>query len=104
MGRARQIRLDTRLFARAGDGTKFFSAMLHKYAVGDIVAGEDNHDLAALLKRHDEKDEKIGIGICHFEVGDAPDGYGGKCFWIVRNDGTRIDFSFKHCLEAKASD
>lgn len=80
MGRARQIRLDTRLFARASDGTKFFSAMLHKYAVGDIVAGEDNHDLAALLKRHDEKDEKIGIGICHFEVGDAPDGYGGNVF------------------------
>jgi hypothetical protein len=104
MGRVRKIQIDTRLFQKAGDGTQFFSAMLNRYSVGDIVSDTDSRDQNALLKRHDEKDEKIGVGIDRFEVGEAPDGHNGKCFWIVRSDGTRIDFSFKHCLEAKAFD
>ena len=104
MGKRRAIQLETRLFARAGDGTRFFSAMLNRYSVGEVVGSVDAVDLTALLKRHDELEEKIGVGVARFEVADAPDGHGGKCFWIVRNDGSRIDFSFKHCLEAKSSD
>ena len=104
MGTTRKIQIDTRLFERAGDGMAFFRTMLNRYSIGDIVPPGDGIDLSALLKRHNEKDEKIGVGIDHFEVGPAPDGFGGKCFWIVRTDGSRIDFSFKHCLEAKPYD
>jgi hypothetical protein len=104
MGKRRAIRLDTRLFDKAGDGTKFFSAMLNRYSIGEIVSPVDALDLTALLKRHDEMDEKVGTGIAHFEVAAAPDGHDGKCFWIVRSDGSRIDFSLKHCLEARPSD
>ena len=35
---------------------------------------------------------KVGVGIDHIEVG--PDGHYGKCFYIVRLDGTRTDISF----------
>jgi hypothetical protein len=104
MGRTRKIQIDTRLFEKAGDGTAFFRTMLNKYSIGDVVLADDGIELSALLMRHDEKDEKVGVGIGHFEVGAAPDGFGGKCFWIVRIDGSRIDFSFKHCLEAKPYD
>jgi hypothetical protein len=104
MGKRRPIQLDTRLFDKAGDGNKFFSDMLNRYPVGTVVNPVDSLDLSSLLKRHDELDEKIGVGIAHFDVAAAPDGHDGKCFWIVRIDGTRIDFSFKHCLEAKPFD
>lgn len=104
MGRARKIALDTRVFEKVGDATKFFSTMLNRYSVGAYVSDADATDLMALLKRHDERDEKIGSGIDHFEVDAAPDGYPGKCFWIVRTDGSRMDISYKHCLQAKAGD
>lgn len=89
---------------KAGDGTRFFSAMLNRYSIGEVVSPVDTVDLTALLKRHDELEEKIGIGVARLEVAAAPDGHDGKCFWIVRTDGSRIDFSFKHCLEEKPFD
>lgn len=78
--------------------------MLNRYSVGDRVNAADGLDLAALLKRHDEVDEKVGVGIAHFKVDSAPEPYSGKCFWIVRADGSEIDFSFPHCLNAKPYD
>jgi Protein of unknown function (DUF3223) len=104
MGKRRRIQIDTRLFEKAGDGTKFFSDMLNRYSIGAIVSPVDSVDLAALLKRHDELTEKVGVGIDHYEVAAAPEGHDGKCFWIVRSNGSRIDFSFKHCLESKPYD
>ena len=104
MGKARKIKLETRLFEKAGDGMTFFRAMLNRYSVGDAVSAADGIDLSALLKRHDETDEKIGVGIDHFEVDFAPDEFSGRCFWIVRKDGSRIDFSIKHCLAPKPGD
>ena len=35
---------------------------------------------------------KVGVGIDHIEV--RPDGHYGKCFYLVRVDGTRTDISF----------
>lgn len=104
MGKARRIVLSTRTFEKAGDATDFFRAVLHRYSVGGYVSDADAKDLHALLDRHDERDEKVGVGIDHFEVDAAPDGYAGKCFWIVRTDDSRIDFSFTHCLKAKPGD
>ncbi|MER9644734.1 DCL family protein [Mesorhizobium sp. M0239] len=72
--------------------------------VGERVDNFDAPELRALLRRHDEEREKVGSGIDHFEVGDAPDDFGGRCFWIIRTDGSRIDFSFKHCLAPKLGD
>ena len=104
MGKARKIVLQTRSFEKAGDASSFFSAMLNRYSVGNRISDTDGVDLHALLKRPDEWAEKIGSGIRHFEVDGAPDAFAGKCFWIVRSDGSRIDFSFKHCLRAKPFD
>jgi Protein of unknown function (DUF3223) len=104
MGKVRRIALDTRVFEKAGDATSFFSAMLNRYSEGAFVSDTDAKDLVALLKRHDERDEKMGPGIDHFEVDAAPDGYAGKCFWVIRRDGSRIDISYKHCLLPKPFD
>lgn len=104
MGRARRIVLETRTFEKAGDATIYFSAMLKKYSVGARVSETDAYDLRALLKRHDGIVEKTGLGIDHFVVERAPEGHPGKCFWIIRIDGSKTDVSFHHCLERKPYD
>ena len=104
MGKSREIRIDTQTFKKAEDGTTFFRAMLGRYKVGDEVGVPDALHLTALLKRHDEMTQKIGVGIDHFEVDAAPEPFPGKCFWIVRTDGSRDDFSFPHCLKRKPYD
>jgi Protein of unknown function (DUF3223) len=104
MGKARQIILDTRTFDKAGDADAFFSAMLRRYSVGVRVSDIDANELRALLKRHDEKEEKIGVGVAYFKVGFSPDDHPGNCFWIVRTDGSKFSFSFPHCIAAKPYD
>ena len=106
MQRGRPVNLDTRKFEKVGDAQAFFKEMLNRYPIGGIVIGTDKADLRALLRRHKEEQEKIGLGISHFIVDDGPPEYGipTRCFWIIRTDGSRIDFSYKHCLEARAED
>lgn len=104
MGRARSIVIDTKTFPKAGDARIFFSEMLQRYSPGDRVSDEDAAHLTALLRRHDEEAEKVGSGIAHISVGPAPDYFNQRCFWITRTDGSRIDFSYQHCLEKKPGD
>lgn len=107
MGKARKILLTTRAFDKAGDATAFFKDMLNRYPMGGRVNADDAVDLSALLERHDERVEKIGTGIVGFEVntppGDVPQ-FSQRCFWVVRADGTKIDFSIGHCLKAQPYD
>lgn len=107
MGKARSISLTTRSFEKVGDATAFFAAMLNRYNIGDRVNAADTADLSALLARHDELEEKSGKGIAGFEVNlppaDAPQ-FSKRCFWVVRTDGTKIDFSIGHCLKAQPYD
>lgn len=103
----RKIILQTRTFEKAGDAKSFFSNMLNKYQIGQRVSDEDAVELTALLERHDEKHEKIGTGVAYYEVNNPPQEYPRyteKCFWIVRTDGSKIDFSIKHCLDKKPYD
>lgn len=104
MGKARRIVLKTRVFEKVGDATDFFRDMLNRYTIGDRISDGDAEHLKALLERHDEGAEKEGLGIDYFEVGFAPDNHPGQCFWIVRVDGSKIDFSIGYCLKRKPYD
>jgi hypothetical protein len=83
--------------------------MLGRYIVGERVSdAEDHSDLKALLTVYDEavakgEPTKAGIGIDYFEKG-VDDQHPGKtkCFYVVRTDESRIDFSLKHALNAAA--
>lgn len=107
MGKARRITLATRSFDKVGDATAFFTAMLKRYEIGERVSTEDAADLSALLDRHDELQEKVGTGIAGFEVNTPPKDvpqFSKRCFWVIRSDGSKIDFSIGHCLEPKPYD
>ena len=87
-----------------------FKEMLARYIVGEQVSdAEDHSDLRALLMVYDEsvvegQFTKAGSGIDYFEKG-VDDQHPGKtkCFYVVRTDGSRIDFSLKHALYAAAN-
>jgi hypothetical protein len=107
MGKARRITLTTRSFEKAGDATAFFTAMLNRYNIGDRVSAEDATDLCALLGRHDQFEEKAGTGIAGFEVNTPPEDvpqFSRRCFWVIRSDDTKIDFSIGHCLKPRPYD
>lgn len=52
-----------------------------------------------VLSNHVDWDIKVGVGIDHLEV--MPDGYGWKCFKIVRTDNTSTDISFMAALKPR---
>ncbi|MBR0683353.1 DCL family protein [Roseomonas eburnea] len=96
MGRAKPVVLAGRTFSKQGDAWTYFADMLKRYVPGDRVSADDEADLAELLKRHPQADEKIGCGIDHFEVQEAD--YDTQCFRVVRTDGTWERFSFHVCV------
>jgi hypothetical protein len=96
---AKPFTIDTRSFRKKGEATPFFRAMLKRYQPGDRVSDADAADLAALLKCHTEYEDKVGSGIDHFCV--MTNLYNTQSFEIVRADGTRDDFSYKHCITPK---
>ncbi len=96
---AKSFIIDTRSFPKKGDAHEFFKQMLNRYRPGDRVIDSDVADLAALLKCHTEYAAKVGSGIDHFRV--MTNLYNTQSFEIVRTDGTRDDFSYKHCITPK---
>ena len=110
MARAKEVRLaNGRRWPRKGDALKHFKEMLGKYRVGERVHDDSDHDdLANLLQIYDsvlppEMEGKIGSGIAYFEKGVDFE-YPGKtqCFFVVRRDGTRVDFSYIRAIECAA--
>ena len=50
-----------------------------------------------ILKFH-EKYEKKNENFSHFEVGTHPDFKKTRCFFVVKNDGSKEDFSVSKCI------
>ncbi len=84
------------VFPTKGDATKFFQRMLHSYSPGDRVNDLDAPMLLALLSQSEDAEKKIGVGIKEFKV--KLDDWTSQCFELIRNDGTKTDFSYRKCL------
>src|SRR5215216_4869744 len=93
---AKPVTIGTRYFSKQKDALDFFKEILGRYEVGQRVSKQDAIDLLALLARHQDAASKIGSGVDHFKVDN--DGYGGRCFWIVRTDSSETDFTYVRCV------
>jgi hypothetical protein len=110
MGKAKAVRLSNgRSWPKKGDAVDHFKAMLARYRDGSRVSDSDDHsDLAALLDVYDSvlddgEPTKAGIGASHFERRKDQDHPGHtSCFFVVRTDGTSVDFSFRRALDVAA--
>ena len=64
---------------------------------GERVEGNDAEFIKELLQFHDKKDSKLkdydGI-----EVGTHPSFEKTRCFFIVKKDGSKEDFSVTKCI------
>lgn len=96
-----------RAWPKKGDAASHYREMLNRYAVGERVQEPADHsDLVALLTIYDADvprgaPTKSGCGVAFFEKGIDLDHPGQTtCFFVVRTDGTRIDFSISRALDA----
>ncbi|KAF5758947.1 hypothetical protein HanRHA438_Chr16g0747821 [Helianthus annuus] len=80
----------------------FVRMILHssKYASGERLSPEHERTiLERLLPYHPESEKKIGCGINYITVGYHPDFESSRCLFIVRKDGTMVDFSYWKCIK-----
>ncbi|MFH7043333.1 DUF3223 domain-containing protein [Paucibacter sp. JuS9] len=84
--------------------------MLARHSDGARVVDSNDHgDLAALLQVYDsvlsaDEPTKAGLGVSHFERRMDRDHPGHtSCFFVVRIDGTSIDFSTRRALDVAGS-
>ncbi|SDC54211.1 Protein of unknown function [Cupriavidus sp. YR651] len=111
MGKSVSINLPNgRSWSKKGDAVEHFKAMLARYSDGARVTDAGDHDdLAALLQVYDSvlspgEPTKVGSGISHFERRKDQDHPGDtSCFFVVRSDGTSIDFSTRKALDVAGS-
>lgn len=97
MGKAQQVTIGSATFPSSTAARRFFSAMLNAYKLYERVSEEDQAILTGLLDRHPERGGKLaGRSISHFEV--HPFEHGSRCFFLVRDDGTKVHFSFMKCI------
>jgi hypothetical protein len=76
--------------------TEHFRRMLHRNRTEKIIPEPDHSALCALLEKHPDRAEKIGVGVKGFSVRWAE--YDTRCFEVIRQDGSREDFSFRWCI------
>ena len=64
---------------------------------GEKLTGNDADFIKELLEMHDKGAEKLR-DFESFEVGEHPDYAKTRCFFVVRNDGSKEDFSISKCI------
>lgn len=96
MARSKPITLGHLSFKKQGDALAYFKDLLSGISPGTALMGNEYRDVEALLSGHPRAQEKIGTGIATLLV-DVAD-FDGKCFHIIRSDGSRENFSYKKCI------
>jgi hypothetical protein len=95
------IQIGTIAFPSRKAAMEYTRALRDRYKDGERIVGQDEKFLRDLIDLHSDKDEKIDVGIVYFTVGK--DGKWGttRCFYLVRGDGSKTDFSFDNCINGK---
>jgi uncharacterized protein YheU (UPF0270 family) len=69
--------------------------ILRSYEAGEHLNSPDYYFMCDLLDP--EAEQKIGVGVSSIFV-DKAGIYNTKCFHVLRQDGTKTDFSYSECL------
>ena len=72
-------------------------AILNLKKDGEKIEGNDAEFLRWLLELHEKKDQKLK-DFDHFECGTHPNHEKTRCFFVVRKDATKEDFSITKCI------
>lgn len=96
MGRSKSLSIGEKHFETQGAANLFIKELLNSQPLKVKIPEPHHSFLCALLARHPEAAEKIGVGIGHFTV--EPAVHGTRCFYLTRVDGSRDDFSCGKCV------
>ncbi|ESR53843.1 hypothetical protein CICLE_v10022133mg [Citrus x clementina] len=92
-------RLEKKEFGSSIEMFDYFYKFLHFWPPNLNVNKYEHMVLLDLLKKgHPEPDKKIGGGIQAFQVRYHPT-YKSRCFFLIREDETADDFSFRKCVD-----
>ena len=101
MGKTNIIRLGNgKSFSSKAACLKYFKDLLNANPRGTKVPDQHFSDLHSLFVRNPDYQEKVGSGVDHFIVDKSPD-WPTNCFYVVRRDGTRTDFSYKASVDGQ---
>ena len=77
--------------------------ILAEIPIGQLLMGADRAFAVGLLEHHPNRIQKVGPGLAEVYISTSPDDIPGNhpCFWLIRTDGSRTDFSFRRCLGTK---
>jgi hypothetical protein len=101
MARSKPVNLGHLSFDKQGEALAYFRELLAQAPVGATLKGNDYRDVEALLSGHPRAQEKIGSGIAELIVDSGE--MGDKCFHVIRDDGSKENFSYKKCIAGDPS-
>ena len=84
-------------FRRKEDIENRCREILHSVPDGNLISGHDHSFLVDLFQYHDEWKEKTKGCLIGITTGISASGT--RCFYIIREDKTCIDISFKHSVK-----
>jgi hypothetical protein len=64
--------------------------------MGPLQVDDATFIVSLIETYHPEASLKVGVGISKVSI--QPDGYGGRCFWLERVDGSKTDVSVYKCV------
>lgn len=74
-----------------------FKALIVKSKNDVMIEGIGKEQLTELLKHHEKADDKLKA-LKGFTVSLHPDYKDTRCFFVIKEDDTKEDFSFHKCL------
>eukprot|EP00268_Persea_americana_P042169 TRINITY_DN42189_c0_g1_i1.p1 TRINITY_DN42189_c0_g1~~TRINITY_DN42189_c0_g1_i1.p1 ORF type:complete len:262 (-),score=77.29 TRINITY_DN42189_c0_g1_i1:653-1438(-) len=93
------VNLGPKTFSSSVDMFDYFFKLLHHWQPNIDTNEYEYMVLLDLLKKgHLESDKKIGGGVNAFQVRYHPV-WKSRCFFLVREDGSADDFSFRKCVD-----
>jgi hypothetical protein len=92
MPRSKPLTIGGKHFETQKAANLFMQELLNSQSLKAAIPEPNHSFLCALISRHPRATEKIGEGIGHFAVEHAV--HRTRCFYLIRPDGTRTDFSY----------
>lgn len=101
MARKRTYQIGVHTFSSKEAIKAFFRRLKERHQhYTPITVPEDHAAILALLQGHVDRGQKIGTGVKHFFVAEAPDHPNTTCFWLQRDDGSPpTDFGIPACID-----
>ncbi|KAG8496716.1 hypothetical protein CXB51_007906 [Gossypium anomalum] len=94
-----RVRLGPKEFGSSSEMLDYFCYLLHHWGTQLNFNKYEHMVLLDLLKKgHLEPERKIGGGVKAFQIRNHPQ-WKSKCFFVIRNDETMDDFSFRKCID-----